>query len=59
MNTVDLTIEDPNIFAAKMIDYIKPRIRYNMEHNSTGFAKEKEFEFQIPKMYENTKPVRR
>ena len=60
VNQVDFTIEDPYLNVQKLIDYIKPRITFNMEHNSTGFAKEKEFEFQIPILHmNNTKLVRR
>ena len=58
VNQVDLTISDP--YTYKAIDYIKPRIRYAMEHNSTGYRKEKEFDFQIPILHlNNTKLVRR
>ena len=60
VNQVDFNIEDPYLNVQKLIDFIKPRITFNMEHNSTGLANEKEFEFQIPILnMNNTRLVRR
>ena len=31
-----------------MLEYIKPKVVFNMVHNSSGFAQESEFKYQIP-----------
>ena len=45
INQVDFHIGDPYLNVQKMIQYIKPKIRFDMVHNSSNIAEEKEFKY--------------
>ena len=60
INQVDFTIRDPftNITVTRsIVEYIKPKVRFEMTRNSSGFAEDMEFKFPIPKPNE-TKPIK-
>ena len=40
-----------------MLEYVKPKVVFNMVHNSSGLAKEEDFKYQIPSV-NDTKPVK-
>ena len=60
VNMIDFTVKDPftNITVVRqMLEYVKPKVVFDMVHNSSGFAKEQDFKYAIPTVNE-TKPVK-
>ena len=61
-NLVDFTITDPytNIsFNQHRVEYIKPKVYFAMTRNSSGYAEEMDFEYQIQKLNKSgTRPLK-
>ena len=64
VNQIEFTVQEPYTLInidqnIKNIEYIKPSVKFNMIHNSSGFAKEHDFTYQIPSLSQNeTKMVK-
>ena len=61
-NLVDFTISEPYTsisFNQHMVEYIKPKVSFSMARDSSGYAEETDFEYQIQQLNKNgTRPIR-